>query len=533
MTRLFISLLAVLLLALLGYFLGINDTLNYFSKDIIENERAGQIWGITKLLDEQMDGLNQVQRDARLAEVQSLFKYKIDLLPIDNISDELLPENDKKRLLKKGMVFIQNNIGEVNYFTSNIDHYVWKLQISPNLQEQESSFMKGPLALINQLLSSLPEEDWQQEIKRISKTFTPPLHLLTLKEVQVDPLIDEQHFKRLMSGESVLLYQQKINLEHIFNRIDQSNYVIKIGPLIYPTVLKYIIPIAFLILATLLASAIWLWLRPLWRDLRQLKYASERFGEGQLDTRIKIKKYSFINSSLQSFNGMADHIEQLITSHKTLTNAVSHELRTPVSCLRFGLDMLERTDNKEDKARYIKSMNTDIEELDTMLAELLSYARMDRHGIKLVKTPLILSEWLQQQTEYWNKDCKQIQVTMSHAGLNQNKVACMDEKLMKRALHNLIQNACRYAKSEIRLHLTHKKRHYTLTVEDDGLGIPEEYHDTIFDPFTRVDDSRDRDSGGYGLGLAIVKQIIKAHQGTARLESSALGGAKFSLEWGL
>ncbi len=532
MTRLFISLLTVLLLAVLGYFLGISGAVNFVIKDIIESDRAGQIGGITKLLDEQMVGMSPQQRNAKLAEIQSIFNYSINLIPLDKISNDTLSAKDKQRLLKKGIVSAIKDIGEINYLLSDVDNYVWELQVSPSLKDQETYFMSGPLSLINKQLSTLPKEQWQQELKRIAKAFDHPMRLLTLAEVQADTLIETQHLQRLISGNSVLLYQQDLFLEYVFNRVNQSDYVLKMGPIKTHPIMKNIKPIAFFILSILIATAIWLWLRPIWRDLSQLKNASEQFGEGQLKTRITLPKYSFINSSLKSFNGMAEHIEQLVTSHKTLTNAVSHELRTPVSRLRFGLDMLEKADNDTDKARYVASMNTDIEELDTMLAELLNYARMDRQGIKLVKNPIILNDWLQKQSRYWENHCNQIQIKTTHTGLSpSNNVNCMDEKLMARALHNLIQNACRYANSEIHIHLTHQKDQCRLSVEDDGLGIPEKYHDTIFDPFTRVDDSRDRDSGGYGLGLAIVKQIIKAHQGTVQLEKSALGGAKFVLEW--
>lgn len=531
MTRLFISLLAILLLAVLGYFLGINSAVSFFIKDITENERAGQIGGITQLLDEQMMGMTPQQRYKRLAEVQSIFNYSINLIPLDELSEDTLSSKEKQRLIEKGIISAQKKMGEINYFISKIDNHVWELQKSPSLKDQDTYFMNGPLALINQQLSTLPTEAWEQEIQRIGNAFEPPMRLLTLKEAQANKLIDEQQFKRLLVGKSVLLYEQDRFLQHVFNRINQSNYVLKMGPMKTHAIIKNIKLITFLILSILIATAIWLWLRPIWRDLSQLKNASEQFGDGQLNTRIKLPKYSFINSSLKSFNGMAEHIEQLITSHKALTNAVSHELRTPVSRLRFGLDMLEKADNDADKARYVESMNTDIDELDTMLAELLSYARMDRQEIKLNKSPIVLTEWLQQQTKYWADNCNNIQLNQSHHGLSTEAIACMDQKMMTRALHNLIQNACRYAKSEINIHLKHKNGQYTLSVEDDGLGIPQEYHATIFDPFTRVDDSRDRDSGGYGLGLAIVKQIIKAHQGTVQLEQSALGGAKFVLKW--
>ncbi|MEE9444943.1 MAG: ATP-binding protein [Cocleimonas sp.] len=534
MTRLFLSLLAVLLLALLGYGFLIGNTITYFAKGIIGETRMGQVGGIAKLLDDELIGLNQQQRKARLSRLQSFFKLKIDLLPLNDIPDTVLSPADKRDLLKKGVTVNLKGEGETNFFLSKVDNLVWEIQVALDSKDQDKLFMEGPLALINQQLSSIPQKDWQQKIKRVSGYFDePPLQLLPLSTLTSDTLLNEQDIQQLQANKSVLIFKNDSDLTHIYNRINQSEQVLKIGPVSYPAVLNNIQVFAFIFLSMLLSTAIWLWLRPVWRDLNTLKLASKAFGEGQLSTRITLPKYSLINSSLKSFNGMAEHIEQLISSHKTLTNAVSHELRTPVSRLRFGLEMLTKTKNDDDKVRYIASMNTDIEELDTMLAELLTYARMDRQEIALNKKPVVLSEWLEEQAQYWQSQCMHIKIENSHTGLSLNNVTCMDQKLMTRALHNLIQNACRYAKNKIYLHLGFdpNKNQLTLSVEDDGIGVPAQYHTTLFDPFTRVDDSRGRDSGGYGLGLAIVKQIIKAHQGEATITQSSLGGAKFVLEW--
>ena len=537
MTRLFVSLLTVLLIAILGYLFGIGGAFTFFTKDIIEEARLGQMSGITKLLDEQLIDLNQQQREEQLKKIQTTFKFKVDLHALNNIPDDVLSPDEKQSLLEKGVAVKDKDDGETNFFLSNINkQMIWELEVTPSTQENDRLFLVGPLSLVNQQLSKLPKKDWQQEVDRISAYFKePPMQLLTFSKLPSDKLITKKEFKRLQSGESVLIFEDDYNLRYIFNRINQSDQVIKIGPFSYPTVLKNLQIIAFFLFTLLISTVIWLWLLPLWRDLNKLKHASKQFGQGELQTRITLPRYSFISSSLESFNGMADHIEQLISSHKTLTNAVSHELRTPVSRLRFGLEMLTKTESEADKARYTSSMNADIEELDDMLAELLSYARMDRHGINLLKTPLKLNQWLQQQTQYWESYDKNIQIKINTHNLSANKVTCMDEKLMARALHNLLQNAYRYAKHLIEIDFSYSNKkgneHYTLSVSDDGAGIPEQYHPTIFDPFTRVDDSRDRDSGGYGLGLAIVKQIIKAHNGTVSLECSPLGGAKFILHW--
>lgn len=531
MTRLFTSLLLILFIVVIAYFFGIAGTVQYFTKSTLEEISQGQIGGVAKILDQQIEGLNKEQRDHKLEEIQSSFKTNVDLLLIDKIPSEKLTTEEINRLKSKGIAVIEKGRGELHYFVSIVDHHAWAIEIKPTMQEQEANFIRGPMLLIEQQLASLPENEWSNEIQQINKSFTAPIRLISLTDAKQNTLIDEKQFQRLSSGESVLVYEQDFFLTDIFYRLSQSDQIIKMGPFEYPYLYRNIQWIALTVLGILIALAIWLWLRPLWRDLRQLNSASLKFGEGQLDTRVKRPRYSLINSSLSSFNNMADHIEQLISSHKMLTNAVSHELRTPVSRLRFGLEMLEKSDNESNKARYIKSMNTDIEELDGMLAELLSYARMNRHGIKLEKSPLLLKDWLYQQTLRLNCEKDEITLTESHKGLSGTAVNCMDHKLMERALHNLVQNACRYAKHNVLIDFQLKNGKYSLSVEDDGVGIPKEFHETIFDPFTRVDDSRDRDSGGYGLGLAIVKQIMNAHSGSVTLQESSLGGVKFLLEW--
>lgn len=539
MLRLFISLLAMLLLAILGYWFGVSGFSKYMYTSISEDIRMKEITGFTALLDAQVMGLSKEQCDDKLEELKSIFRYEIDLILLDEISDNTLSNKDKQILINKGLVVTREgsfDIGALYYFPSKkIHNYIWKLQVTPPFLQVEETFLEGPLTLITQQLSNKPKEQWQQEIERVASTFKTPMHLLTLTEAKSARQVKEGQLTRLKAGKSILVYDEKAYLKYIFRRINQSDYVIKIGSIEYPPLLKRIQKnislIAFFIMVSLIASAVWLWLRPVWRDLNHLNKASQQFGKGQLNTRVKQPKYSLIGSSLQSFNEMADQVEQLVASHKMLTNAVSHELRTPISSLQFGIDMLEKTKNNKDKARYVASINTDIEELDEMLGELLTYARLDRQVIELNKEPIIPSKWLEQQIQYWKKHCKQIEIKSNHTGLSSKKVSCMDEKLMTRALHNLIQNACRYAKHEIHINFQHKNDHYMISVEDDGLGIPKEYQDSIFEPFTRVDDSRDRDSGGYGLGLAIVGQIAQAHQGEVSLHSSMLGGAKFIIEW--
>ncbi len=98
---------------------------------------------------------------------------------------------------------------------------------------------------------------------------------------------------------------------------------------------------------------------------------------------------------------------------------------------------------------------------------------------------------------------------------------------MERAIHNILQNGCRYAKSELEVKLWADSKSVFLSFGDDGQGIETADREEVFKPFVRLDSSRNRELGGYGLGLSIVYEIIKAHDGVVEVEESESGGAAF------
>jgi two-component system sensor kinase ParS len=111
------------------------------------------------------------------------------------------------------------------------------------------------------------------------------------------------------------------------------------------------------------------------------------------------------------------------------------------------------------------------------------------------------------------------------------KYARFDPLLMARALGNLLQNAARYAHSQVNVIFALENGYFQLIVDDDGPGIPEAERDTIFDAFKRLDSSRDRGSGGYGLGLTIAYRISEWHDGEICVSDSPMGGARFEIRW--
>ncbi len=227
---------------------------------------------------------------------------------------------------------------------------------------------------------------------------------------------------------------------------------------------------------------------------------------------------------------MADRIQSLISSHKELTNAVSHELRTPIARLRFGMEMLQDSTKEQDKSRFMKSMNEDIDELDQLVAEILTYARFDRDRPELEFQRQEIHPWLCEVIRQATTGKDELSIEFEITGKD-FKYARFDPLLLARALGNLLQNAKRYAQAEIKVVFSRDNGYFQLSVEDDGDGIAEEFREQIFDAFNRLDASRDRGTGGYGLGLSIVQRISQWHGGEITVTDSPLGGASFVIRW--
>ena len=167
-----------------------------------------------------------------------------------------------------------------------------------------------------------------------------------------------------------------------------------------------------------------------------------------------------------------------------------------------------------------------------MVAELLVYARLERPAEESVKLETVDTlDWLKEalalvafQAEARNVQCHIQEGYPDHIDLH--------PRYMSRALLNLVQNAVRYADGHVHVSVTGcPEGGFQLIVDDDGPGIPAAERENIFEPFIRLDDSRDRGTGGAGLGLAIVKRVAASHNGSIEACASPLGGARFVLRW--
>lgn len=292
-----------------------------------------------------------------------------------------------------------------------------------------------------------------------------------------------------------------------------------------------LIAYSMIAIATLLPLLLWVWLH--WRDLRVLEDAARGFGAGKLATRANLRKRSNVYALARQFDDMAERIQGSIQHQREMMNGISHELKTPIARLEFGIALLQSPVSPSSEVQRnlrLDALRRDVRELDELVSELLALSRLEQGATHLVLMRVSVGEWLDSVVASVANDVADRQLTLAvHAEAAPAHHVC-DPRLMARALLNLIRNATRYAGNTITIRAeAGPAGALRLTVEDDGPGIPAPDRARVFEPFLRLDASRDRHTGGFGLGLAIVRRIAQVHGGDVRLDAATGGGARFAV----
>ncbi|MGN5051117.1 two-component system sensor histidine kinase RstB [Aeromonas veronii] len=377
--------------------------------------------------------------------------------------------------------------------------------------------MQGSLGLLTGELARTPPERWPDRLAEQSSQFTLPLKI---GELVRQPLASEdQAF--LAAGNIVIVEEDDTFLQ----RIPDTDRVLIVGPVPYLSYLHELhwVDVGLLLVIGLsLGLPILLWLRPHWRGLQQLEQTARRVGDGDLSCRTSLPPGSSLARVGRTFDQMATQLQAMIASRKQLTDAIAHELRTPLVRLRYRLAMLDPAPAEQEQ----QALERDLGALDALIEEMLTYAKLDRPELPLQQDELELSHWAQAYLGDWQALAPEKKLTLDLPP--RHMPWCGDQRLLTRAVENLIGNALRYAESEVTLSISRLQENYLLEVSDDGPGIDPALAPQIFEPFVRLDQSRDRRTGGTGLGLAIVRSIARHHGGDVALLASD-HGARFCL----
>lgn len=427
-----------------------------------------------------------------------------------------------KRIFLSFFLFIVVALLFLQFGFAPLINIIIESKINQKLKKYNTELVKGPFYLAEQYFKDIPEYELSFRMDSLAKEFGFPISLKNIQDLQ----ISEQERQSVINGEIVI----KDNWTVFYKRLGHSDHMIMLGPVKdFQDSSKDIQIIIFSIIISFMAMLSLLWVYPFWKNLKRIMTASDQLGKGVLDARADVIKGSALRPLADNFNVMAARISALVNSQKMLINAVSHEFRTPVARIRFGLEMLDSSDSQGLREKYLYGIYRDIEELESLVSELITYARLDRTRPELCVEALPAGKWLESLVLLSGSSGKGIRMDVEGVGLDE--ILDADPKYMGRAVTNLIANAMRHAASRIRISVKIENGTAEICVEDDGPGVPESDMERIFEPFIRLDESRNRDSGGYGLGLAIVRQIMEWHDGHVYVRRSLLGGACFCVKW--
>jgi signal transduction histidine kinase len=284
---------------------------------------------------------------------------------------------------------------------------------------------------------------------------------------------------------------------------------------------------------TLLVSGLicYLLTRYLTTPILRLREASQHLAQGDLSTRAAAgmeERHDELGALVRDFNAMAARIEELVSGQRQLIYDISHELRSPLARLNVALD-LARERKGSDSA--FDHMEQDLERLNEMIGRLLTVARLDSSAIPPAMSEVDLTELISQIVHSADLELRKNGAAVKLT-LPVRLVVYGNAELLYSAIENVVRNAIRYTGTgnPVELSVTTQNSSSTLIViRDYGPGVPEPELANIFQPFYRIADDRNLESGGAGLGLAIAGRVIRIHGGTICARNAAPHGLEVEI----
>jgi len=261
--------------------------------------------------------------------------------------------------------------------------------------------------------------------------------------------------------------------------------------------------------STVLLTVAIIFLRNQIKPILRLADAAESFGKGRDVPNFRPRGAREVRRAAQAFIEMKSRVERTMEQRTAMLAGVSHDLRTILTRFKLELALIDSPETEP--------MKRDVDEMARMLEAYLAFARGD---LGESAAPTDMAEFLEELKQDAERHGHRTTVVF-----HGTPIVTVRPAAFKRCLGNLVSNAARYAHSiAITGHRDH--RYLTVTVDDDGPGIPVDQREEVFKPFLRLDDARNQDEGGTGLGLAIARDIARSHGGEITLGDSPLGGLR-------
>ncbi len=288
----------------------------------------------------------------------------------------------------------------------------------------------------------------------------------------------------------------------------------------------------FVIVALPAALFAVLFSRVVTQPVNDLTRTIRQMGEGDLSVRARVRGHDEMRTLAENYNVMAQQLENLDRSRNQFVSNASHELKTPLTTMKILLEnILYQPDMPiEMRSEFLTDMNHEIDRLSNVVTDLLTLTRMDSGKMELNRERFDFSSVVDEMVRLLTPQAeKRGQELTGHIAPEVWMTA--DKSKLGQVVYNLTENALKYTPDGGRIDVTLQIRGRTavLTVQDNGVGIPEADQAHIFDRFYRVDKARSRETGGTGLGLSIVRQLVKMHGGEISVNSRLGQGSLFTV----
>ena len=285
-----------------------------------------------------------------------------------------------------------------------------------------------------------------------------------------------------------------------------------------------VIAVASLVVALFLS-------RVLTNPITAVSRTMRKMGKGDLSVRVPVRGSGELRELAENYNTMASQLESLDKTRNQFVSNASHELKTPLATMKIMLEsMIYQPDMPaEVRADFMKDINHEIARLTGIVTDLLALTRLDNRE-EMTREDVNMSELTEETMHLLTPTAEQKKQTLTE-DVQPDLFLFGDRSKLSQILYNLTDNAIKYTPEEGKIHISLKQENGCVIwrVKDNGIGIPTEDQDHIFERFYRVDKARGRETGGTGLGLSIVKQMVKMHGGTISVHSEPGQGSEFTV----
>lgn len=389
------------------------------------------------------------------------------------------------------------------------DNVMDNVGVIMSLYEENEDSLDNLVALANQKM--------QIDFKILPKgTLKPRNYSREVNKIAVDYLQDalEHSFGE---KEWQIFYDNEAKVRDLVIWLEDDNHIFSFAmsrkKIFSSSIFMFVVWMVATSICLLIVSM--LFLRIQVRSIAELARTAENFGKGIYDDGFKPYGSSEVRKAGLAFIKMKERILRSIMERTQMLAGISHDLRTPLTRMKLMAAMMADNQDKQD-------FLSDIDEMTKMLNGYLSFVRGEGDenaqevDIKSLVQNLCAKFKIEHKKLKFRSNVKE-------------KIMVIKEQALKRALSNVIANACRYGKKvEVAVEVVDKK--VTILVDDDGPGIPQDKREDVFRAFYRLEESRNKETGGVGLGLAITRDIIASHGGKIMLSDSKMGGLRVKIE---